>query len=152
MGPPAAPEEMIVPDINLLVYAHNDAAAQHTAARKWWESCLNGRAPVGLSWVAMAGFLRLMTHPRVLERPMAVPAAVAQVRAWLDQTPARVIHPGEKFEGIFLGYLEQLGTAANLTTDAQLAALASEHQATLCSNDADFARFPGLRWTNPLER
>lgn len=143
---------MIIPDINLLVYAHNDAAPGHAAARAWWESCLNGSGPVGLPWVVVAGFLRLMTHPRVLERPMAVAMAVAQVRAWLDQSPARIVHPGEKFEGIFLGYLEQLGTAANLTTDAQLAALAVEHQAVLCSNDADFARFPGLRWTNPLER
>lgn len=142
---------MIIPDINLLVYAHNDAAPQHAAARTWWESCLNGSVPVGLSWVAMAGFLRLMTHPRVLDRPMAVATAVAQVRAWLDQAPARIIHPGKKFEEIFFGYLEKLGTAANLTTDAQLAALAVEHQAVLYSNDLDFSRFPGLRWTNPLE-
>jgi toxin-antitoxin system PIN domain toxin len=143
---------MIVPDINLLVYAHNDRATEHEQARKWWEACLNGTVPVGLSWIAIAGFLRLMTHPRVLENPMRVHDAIGYVRGWISQPPVRILHPGARFPDLFLGYLLKVGAGGNLTTDAQLAALAVEHQADLHSCDADFSRFSGLRWTNPLKR
>ena len=143
---------MIVPDINLLVYAHNARAPEHRAARAWWEGCLNGTEPVGLSWTAMSGFIRLMTHPRVFARPMATAAAIDRVQEWLDQPVVQIIHPGAKFPALFFKFLTRLGTAGNLTTDAQLAALAVERQAELHSNDTDFTRFHGLRWTNPLEK
>ncbi|MFM7180507.1 MAG: type II toxin-antitoxin system VapC family toxin [Verrucomicrobiales bacterium] len=142
---------MIIPDINLLIYAHNKRAPQHEKAKAWWEGLLNGRVPVGLPWVCMSGFLRLMTHPRVLSHPLDVGEAVAHVRSWLAQEPVRIIHPGAKFESLFLEYLILLGTAGNLTTDAQLAALAVEHQGELHSTDSDFLRFPSLRWINPLD-
>lgn len=142
---------MIVPDVNLLVYAHNDQAPEHARARKWWEDCLNATVPVGIPWVAASGFLRIMTHPRVLLRPMTATAAVAHMRSWLEQPPVRLIQPGGKFADLFLGYLETVGSGGNLVTDAQLAALAVEHQAELHSADADFSRFPGLRWRNPLK-
>lgn len=141
---------MIVPDINLLVYAHNDGAPRHSDAKAWWENLLNGTVPVGLPWITISGFIRLTTHPRVLAAPMEVGQSIAFVRDWLAQPPVRILQPGLRFERIFLGYLIELGTAGNLTTDAQLAALAVEHQAELQSNDSDFTRFPGLRWSNPL--
>lgn len=141
---------MIIPDINLLVYAHNERAPEHTKARVWWEACLNGVTPIGLPWVSISGFLRLMTHPRVLARPMDVSTAVVAVREWLEQPPVRLLQPGSKFPDLFLGYLLHLGAGGNLTTDAHLAALAVEHQAELQSGDGDFSRFPGLRWKNPL--
>jgi uncharacterized protein len=143
---------MIIPDINLLVYAYNDQAPRHAEARVWWEGLLNGTTPVGLTWLAMAGFIRLMTHPRVLAVPMAVPNAASTVRSWLDQAPARIIQPGAKFQELFFAQIVQVGAGGNLTTDAQLAAIAIEHQAVLHSCDADFSRFPGLRWKNPLPR
>ncbi|MCP5522006.1 MAG: type II toxin-antitoxin system VapC family toxin [Verrucomicrobiales bacterium] len=141
---------MIIPDVNLLVYAHNDRAPAHRAAKDWWEDCLNGRTPVGIPWVVAAAFVRLMTHPRILKSPLPVGQAVTHVRLWLEQPVARILQPGTRFATIFFGYLEALGTGGDLTTDAQLAALAVEHQAVLHSNDADFARFSGLRWINPL--
>ncbi len=141
---------MIIPDINLLVYAHNDQAPLHAEAKMWWESLLNGRVPVGLPWIAVGGFIRLMTHPRVLKHPMEVERAVECVREWLEREPVRILHPGDRFGDLFLDFLTTIGTAGNLTTDAQFAALAVEHQAELHSNDADFLRFPGLRWKNPL--
>jgi toxin-antitoxin system PIN domain toxin len=141
---------MILPDINLLVYAYNAADPRHAAARKWWEATLNATRPVGLSWIVAAGFIRLMTHPRVLQKPMPVRRATDHVREWLEQTPVIVLEPGKKFRDVFLGFLDKVGTAGNLTTDAQLAALAVEHQAELNSCDADFGRFSGLRWRNPL--
>ena len=142
---------MIIPDTTLLLYAHNDQAPQHTEAREWWEGLLNGKTPVGLPWIAIGGFIRLMTHPRILATPLDVPSTLGHVRAWLAQPPVRIVQPGSRFEQLFFDYLASLGTAGNLTTDAQFAALAVEYQAELHSTDTDFARFAGLRWRNPLK-
>ncbi len=142
---------MIIPDINLLVYAYNTEDPSHAQAKRWWEELLNGTDPIGLPWVTISGFLRLVTHPRVLVDPMSVGQATEQVRAWLDCPSVLTVEPGKKFSAIFLGLLDEAGTAGNLTTDAYLAALAIEHQAELHSNDADFSRFKGLRWSNPMK-
>lgn len=142
---------MIIPDINLLVYAYNQRAIRHEPAKVWWEASLNGNTPVGLPWVSSAGFIRIMTHPRITAKPLSAHDAVDLVQSWLDQPAVIILQPGPKFAGLFLGYLEKLGTAGNLTTDAQLAALAVENQAELHSNDTDFSRFDGLRWRNPIE-
>jgi uncharacterized protein len=141
---------VIVPDVNLLVYAYNSADPQHRAAKDWWEGCLNGTRPVGLPWVVAAGYIRLMTHPRVLREPLTTAQAVGHVQSWLGQPCLLVIEPGKQFPDRFFQFLTELGTAANLTTDAYLAALTLEHQAELHSCDTDFARFKGLRWRNPL--
>jgi toxin-antitoxin system PIN domain toxin len=141
---------MIVPDINLLVYAYNAEDPNHEGAKVWWEGLLNGTDPVGLSWVVMSGFLRLMTHPRVLENPMTVPRATEHVRSWLELPSVLTLEPGRRFSSLFLGFLDSSGAGGNLTTDAYLAALSIEHQAELHSNDSDFNRFKGLRWSNPL--
>lgn len=142
---------MIIPDINLLIYAHNKRDPQHESAKTWWEATLNGNTPVGLPWIASSGFIRIMTHRRILAEPISVEKAISFVRSWLAQPTVIVLQPGPKFTGLFLGYLEKLGTAGDLTTDAQLAALAVENQAELHSNDADLSRFDGLRWRNPLK-
>ena len=142
---------MIVPDINLLIYAHNRRDPNHEPAKAWWEETLNGNTPVGLPWVTSSGFIRIMTNRRILTEPLSPDRAVDLVRSWLDQPTVIILQPGPKFAGLFLGYLEKLGTAGNLTTDAQLAALAVENQAELHSNETDFTRFDGLRWRNPLK-
>lgn len=102
---------MIIPDVNLLVYAHNDQVPEHEKALAWWEKCLNGSLPIGLSWVAISGFLCLMTHPRVLVQPMPVGDATARVREWLAQPPVMVLHPGAKFAGLYLDFLDTLEPA-----------------------------------------
>ena len=141
---------MIVPDVNLLVYAYNQDAPRHPAAASWWEDLLSGSRPVGLAWVTALGFIRITTHPQILARPLPVSKACAHVRAWLAQPYVSLLHPGDRHGEILFGLLERLGTAGNLTTDAHLAALAIEHQAEVHSTDADFERFPGLRHVNPL--
>lgn len=142
---------MILPDVNLLLHAYNQDSPRHVAARRWLEDLLGSTTSVGLAWVAMLGFVRIATHPRILVRPLPVAAAVGHVRSWLEQPAVLVLHPADRHADILFGFLEQLGSAGNLTTDAHLAALAVEHQAELHSTDADFARFPGLRWRNPLD-
>jgi hypothetical protein len=98
----------------------------------------------------MLGFVRITTHRQILDNPLSSAAACANVRAWLAQPYVGILHPGDRHAEVVFGLLESLGTAGNLTTDAHLAALAIEHQAELHSTDADFGRFLGLRWVNPL--
>jgi uncharacterized protein len=139
-----------VPDVNMLLYAHNTAAPHHAAAREWWRSLLMSAEPVGLAWVAVLGFVRVSTNRKAAQRPLSVEDALRQARGWLDRSNVTILHPGDRHADILFGLLEHVGVAGNLTTDAHLAALAIEYQAELHSTDADFSRFPGLRWRNPL--
>ena len=141
---------MIVPDVNLLLHAHDSQFRRHAAAREWWETLLNGSGSVGLSWVAILGFIRIATNPRILDNPLDVNGASARVRSWLERPQTVLIHPGDRHADILFSLLKAVGSAGNLTTDAHLAALAIEHRAELHSTDADMARFSGLRWVNPL--
>lgn len=141
---------MIVPDVNLLVYAHVHGFAEHAKARGWWEGLMNGRHEVGVVGPALFGFVRLVTSPRVFDHPMDVGEALAHVDGWLSRPHVHFTMPGPRHLELAFHLLRELGAAGNLTTDVQLAALAIEHQAELHSNDADFGRFPGLRWVNPL--
>jgi toxin-antitoxin system PIN domain toxin len=142
---------MILPDINLLVFAYNRHAPHHAEAKAWWEALLNGSDPVGMPWAVVCGFVRLMTHPAVLVHPLDPGRAIHHVRSWFERPVVEVLEPGPRHLEIFGRLLDSVGIAANLTTDAHLAAIAIEHQCELHSNDADFARFPGLRWRNPLQ-
>jgi len=141
---------VIVPDVNLLLYAEIDAFPQHRAARRWWEDALAGDRTVGLASVAVFGFIRIGTHRRVFDEPLAVTDALQRVRRWLAQPNVTFLVPGIRHLDIAFTLLGGLGTAANLTTDVQLAAHAIEHGGELHSNDRDFARFEGLRWFDPL--
>ena len=141
---------MIVPDVNLLVYAHNDGAPYHDSARRWWEGLVNGVERVGVPWVVSTCFVRLMTHPRVLVHP-AIPAeAVDYVREWFRFPHVTPINPSAEHLTHLRRSLAAAGVGANLVTDSHIAALAIEYQAEVHSNDTDFSRFPGLRWRNPL--
>ncbi len=143
---------MVIPDVNLLIYAHNEAAPFHSPAREWWEALIESQHPVGLPWVVALGFIRLVTHPSVMVEPLSPLPAVSRVRGWLSQPSVRIIEPASRHVEILEDLFGSTGVAASLTTDTHLAALAIEHQAELHSNDSDFGRFPGLRWLNPLAR
>jgi len=141
---------MIIPDINLLLYASDSASPFHAKAVAWWERCLSGVEPVGLARVVLFGFVRVGTIARVFRRPMTTREAAAHVRSWLGQPCARLLNPGPNHVEDVLALLEAVGAAGNLVTDAQIASLAIDHEAVLHTADADFLRFPGLRWLNPL--
>lgn len=142
---------MIVPDVNLLVYAHNRASPWHDEAREWWESSLTRRAPVGIPWVVSIGFVRLVTLPRVTPRPLGSARALGLVATWLERSHVDVLAPGPRHLDLLASLFDAAGVAGRLTTDAHIAAITIEHGAELHSNDADFARFPGLRWRNPID-
>ena len=141
---------MIIVDANLLIHAVNEDARLNHKAKQWLESALSGSEAVGFSWVVLLAFLRLTTRTSLFRRPLPIEASLDVVASWLDQAPATIVHPGPRHLSILRELLIDLGTGGNLTSDAHLAALAIEHGAILYSSDADFARFSGLKWRNPL--
>ncbi|MCX7011491.1 MAG: type II toxin-antitoxin system VapC family toxin [Candidatus Sumerlaeota bacterium] len=143
---------MILVDVNLLLYAEDSLSPRRRAARAWWDARLSGSAPVCLCWTVLQAFLRIATNPRVFARPLLLEEAIDRVQSWLDQPCVRLIQPTERHWLVFQEMLRHGQASANLTTDAHLAALALEHGCELNSTDADFARFPRLKWRNPLGR
>lgn len=141
---------MILVDANLLLYATNSSFAQHRRAKSWLDERLNGSARVGLPWASLLAFLRLATNARMFARPLATADAWLQVRTWLGAEVAWTPNPTDRHVVILGRLLAEPGVNGNLVHDADLAALAIEHGLELCSNDGDFARFPSLRWSNPL--
>ena len=141
---------MKVLDLNILLYAINRDSPRHTVARSWLETVIAGEETVGIPWVVILGFLRLSTSHQVFSKPLSVDDAVGVVDSWLAQEPVVALAPGDEHWSVLRHLLERAGSAGNLTTDAHIAALAIEHGAELCTTDTDFARFPQLRWSNPL--
>lgn len=132
------------------MYAYNAAAPEHEKARTWWERYLSGRERVGLSWLAALGYLRIVTNRRALVSPIPPATALGHLRSWLERPQVEIVNPSSRHLDLLESLAAAVGTIGSLATDLHLAALAIEHQAELHSNDADFGRFPGLRWRNPL--
>lgn len=141
---------MILVDVNLLLYAYVQRYAEHPKAKEWLDRVLSGHARVGLPWVSLISFVRMVTNPRMFERAESTVEAWRQVQAWLASEVAWIPQPGERHAEVLGKFLALPGIHGTLVPDAHLAALAMEHGLTLCSADRDFARFPGLRWLNPL--
>lgn len=141
---------MILVDANLLVYAHVRSFTQHARAKAWLDARLTSGEAVALPWVSLLAFVRIVTNPRVFERPEPVADAWRQAEAWLDADAVWVPEPGERHRALLAGLLAVGGMRANLVPDAHVAAIAMEHGLLLCSTDGDFARFPGVRWQDPL--
>lgn len=141
---------MILPDVNLLIYAHNEAAPLHDPARNWWRDRMVGPTPVAIPWAVVFGFVRLVTHPAVLDTPLAPHQALDRVDSWFEPDHVTVLEPGPRHLRVARDLFRATGVGGALTTDTHLAALAIEHGAELHSNDGDFSRFPGLRLWNPL--
>lgn len=141
---------MIIPDINLLLYAYDGHSRFRPEAAQWWAGLMNDTAPVGLTWAVILGFLRLATSPRVYQQPATVDQALGFVNSWLARPHVRLLQPGPGHREILFRFLSETGVAGNLTTDAHIAAIAVEFNAYLHSNDTDFRRFPGVRLINPL--
>jgi toxin-antitoxin system PIN domain toxin len=142
---------MILVDANLLLYAEDSLSPHHDKAREWWDEQLSGSAPVCLCWEVLGAFLRISTNKQIFRRPLTLKEATLRVQSWLDQPCVRVVVPAENHWEVFCDLLDQGQATANLVTDAHLAALAIEHSAVLYSTDSDFARFPRLKWENPLK-
>lgn len=141
---------MIVPDVNLLIYAYTDDVAFHEAARRWWEVACSGTERVGLPWAVTSGFVRIVTKREAAIRPVPIEPVLDVVSEWFSLPHVAPLNPGAQHLAILRRLLVEAGVGGNLVSDAHIAALAIEHQAEVHSNDSDFARFSGLRWRNPL--
>jgi toxin-antitoxin system PIN domain toxin len=141
---------MIIPDVNLLLYAYDSSSPFHSKASAWWQNCLSGSEPIGIPHVVIFAFMRISTSPRVFQNPMTASEAVGHIRSWLKQPQVQVLETGVKHIELTIQLLEHIGTAGNLVTDAQIAVVAIEYDAVLNTTDTDFVRFPNLRWRNPL--
>ena len=141
---------MIIPDINLLVYAHNQDDIRYDSARSWWNSLLESEESIGLPLAVSVGFVRLATNPRVMSPPMTSAQAVSLVRSWLRKSNVISLDAGPEHFDNLQNCLEATGRAGRFVTDAHLAALALDHDAEIYSADQDFRMFPNVRWHNPL--
>lgn len=137
---------MIIPDLNVLLYAVDADSTRHAGALSWLEETVNSVGEeLGLPLVVSLGFLRLSTNPRVFPAPLSVPEALEWLSALREAHGVRDLHPGKAHMGILGHLLLVAGTGGNLTTDAHLAALALENDATIATGDRDFLRFPGVK-------
>ena len=141
---------MILVDANLLVYAANRGAPEYEQARSWLDGRLNGSARVGMPWSSLLAFVRLASNPVVVQRPVTPANAWRQALEWLSCDAVWIPLPGARHADVLGELLEHRFVTSRLVPDAHLAALAIEHGLTLCSTDGDFAKFPGLKWENPL--
>ena len=141
---------MILPDLNLLLYAYNPHAPQHRAARDWWERVLNHDELIGLPYEVSLGFVRIATNRRLGRAAVTLAEARVVVEGWLDLPQVRLLVPTSGHFTRVMDLMARATASGAVLSDAILAAYAIEHRARLCTNDADFARFPELDWTNPL--
>lgn len=141
---------MKILDLNLLLYAVDARSAHHANARNFLDRVLNTDETIALPWTVVLGFLRLVTNTRVFPHALAPEQALAIVDGWLARPNVVALEAGPEHWSTLRELLRETGTAGNLVSDTQLAALAIERGAELCSSDADFARYARLKWVDPV--
>ncbi len=139
---------MQLPDVNVLIYAHREDAPEHDRYAAWLRTMTEADEPFAVAEVALAGFLRIVTNPRIFDPPTPMETAIAFCQRLVDWPRAVMLGPSRRHWEIFIGLCARV--QGPLVTDAYLAALAMEHGCELVTTDGDFARFPGLRWRHPL--
>ena len=137
-------------DVNILIYATDSTSPHHEPAREWLASALTGDRRVGIPWQTVGAFVRIVTHPRAMRRPLTLTEAWAAVYSWFAVPVVWVPAAGERTVRILERLMLDHHLTSSMTTDAQLAALAIEHGVAVVSADTDFARFPDLTWINPI--
>jgi toxin-antitoxin system PIN domain toxin len=143
---------MILPDVNVLVYAHREDAPGHVAYRNWLEELINSDQAYGFSELVLSGFLRVVTHPRIFNPPSDLTVAFSFISIIRSQPNAVLIAPGPRHWEIFKNLCQSANTKGNLIPDAYLAALAIESGSEWITTDRDYSRFTGLKWRQPLLR
>lgn len=142
---------MLLPDVNVLVYAHRtDSTPEHRRYAEWIERLATGPEPFALSVLVLTGLLRIVTNPRVFNPPSTLDQALAFVDELIRRPTSRIVGPGPNHLAILKRLCRDSGAAGKLVADAQHAAVAIEHGCTMVSTDSDFSRFASLRWQHPL--
>lgn len=141
---------MVLPDVNVLVYAHREDSAHHVGCRAWVESVINGDEAYGLSELVLSGFIRVVTHPKIFNKPSPLVEAMAFTAQLRGRPNCVLLAPGARHWEIFGSLCVGAEVKGNLVPDAYLAALAIETGCEWITIDRDFSRFKGLRWRHPL--
>lgn len=142
---------MIIPDANVLIYAHDENSRYHSKSKRWWEDALAGSEAIGLPWIVLLAFVRLVTHTQICANPLSVEQVRSVVDLWFQSRNLRLIQLSDTSLETYFDLLCEAGVGGNLSTDALIALHAREYSATIYSNDRDFDRFSGIRWVNPLD-
>ena len=144
---------MLLPDVNVLIYAHReDAHREHPAYAAWLTRLATGPEAFALSLPVLASVVRIVTNPRVFERPSTLDEVFGFIGELVARPTARLLAPGPRHLALFEALCRRTDASAKLVADAYHAALAIEHGCTWVTTDSDFARFPDLRWQHPLQR
>ncbi|MDZ7592752.1 MAG: type II toxin-antitoxin system VapC family toxin [Rubrivivax sp.] len=141
---------MMLPDVNVLVYAHREDSQHHAGCRAWVEAMINGDASYGLSELVLSGFVRVVTHPRVFADPSPLADALEFAEQLRGRPHCVPVAPGRRHWDIFRALCVESGAKGNIVPDAYLAAMSIESGCEWITTDRDFSRFSGLRWRHPL--
>lgn len=141
---------MVLPDVNVLVYAHREDSPHHAGCRKWVEAVVNGSESYGLSELVLSGFVRVVTHPKVFTQPSPLTDALEFTEQLRGRPNCVPVAPGRRHWEIFRQLCAEASAKGNLVPDAYLAAMAIEAGCEWVTTDRDFSRFKGLRWRHPL--
>ena len=141
---------MILPDVKVLVYAHREDAVDHLRFRQWLETILKGSEPYGISDHVLAGFLRVVTHPRVFARPSPLSSALEFMRQVRSRPHCRAVAPGPRHWDLFINLCQTHSAAGNFIPDLWFAALAIEAGCEWITTDRDYQKISGLRWRHPI--
>jgi toxin-antitoxin system PIN domain toxin len=141
---------VIVIDVNLLLYAYSAPSPRQEKARAWLETIFSAEEPVGLPWQVISAFIRIASNPKLPQLRRPAEEAIRTVDEWLRQPNVRVLVAGDGHWPLFRRMILEGQATGDLVSDAQIAALTIEYGGVLYTADRDFARFPGLRWRNPL--
>jgi toxin-antitoxin system PIN domain toxin len=141
---------VIVVDANLLIYSYDLDSAHHKKSLSWLEELLSGVEAVGLPWQSVSAFLRVITNRRLPGMRVSLERAVQVVDEWLQQPNVQMLVPTDQHWLVLRQMILEGRASGPLVSDAEIAAITIEHGAVLHTTDSDFARFPGLRWKNPL--
>jgi len=141
---------MILTDVNVLIYAYDRGAKDHEAYRTWLEDTINGDQAYSMASLVLSGFLRIVTHPKILKSPSSIESALAFVHEITSRSNCVILNPGARHWQIFVSLCQEAQAKGNLVPDAYLAALAIESGCEWITTDRDFSRFPSLKWRHPL--
>lgn len=141
---------MILPDVNILIYAYYVLAPEHHKAKRWFETTISSRNEFCLSWHTIMGFVRISTTQRIFKKPFSSIEALRIIEKWIEEPNVRILTPGLGHFNILKRIVTESRTNGAMLMDAHLAALAIEHGAILATTDRDFRRFDGLKMMNPL--
>jgi toxin-antitoxin system PIN domain toxin len=136
-------------DTNVLLYVVQEHSPQHADSRGWLDAALSRGEPVGFAWLALVGFVRIASNPKMSDSALTRPGALAHIDHWIGAPTSHLLHPGPRHSEFFREALLAARPSANLTNNAHLAAIAREHKATVITFDSDFGQFPGIRWEQP---